>query len=204
MRATRDCRASGSRGPLRSIAHGVCETPLATTSPLDLASRWVSGGLPSGRRSGCAGTMEAVAATHVHEPVLVPELLVRSLGESLDFWCRLCGFTVLYDRPDEGFAYISRGMAHVMLEQEGLGRNWVTAPLDRPLGRGVNLQVSVPTVKPLVEALRRADWPVFMEPETKWYRTGQTAAGVVQFLVQDPDGYLIRFQSSVGRRAADR
>ncbi|MEQ4205477.1 VOC family protein [Actinopolymorpha sp. B9G3] len=140
-----------------------------------------------------------MAATHaVRDPVLVPELLVRSLGESLDFWCRLCGFAVLYDRPDEGFAYIARGMAHVMLEQEGVGRNWVTAPLDRPLGRGVNFQVYVPSIEPLVEALREADWPLFMEPEAKWYRTGQSEAGVVQFLVQDPDGYLIRFQSSAG------
>lgn len=40
-----------------------------------------------------------------------------------------------------------------------------------------------------------------MEPETKWYRVSDTEeAGVRQFLVTDPDGYLIRFQSSIGRR----
>lgn len=145
--------------------------------------------------------MELMTTTN-GAPGLVPELLVDSLEDSMDFWCRLCGFEVSYDRPEEGFAYITRGTAHVMLEQAGVGRNWVPAALERPLGRGVNFQISVVSIDPLVDALRAADWPLFMEPETKWYRTGATEADVVQFLVQDPDGYLIRFQSSVGRRAA--
>lgn len=119
-------------------------------------------------------------------PGLVPELLVESLGESVDFWCRLCGFEVLYDRPDEGFAYITRGAAHVMIEQAGVGRNWMPGALERPLGRGVNFQISVDSIDPIVSALRAAAWPLFMEPETKWYRMGEVEAGVVQFLAQDP------------------
>lgn len=43
---------------------------------------------------------------------------------------------------------------------------------------------------------------LFMQPETKWYGVGTEQAGVDQFLVQDPDGYLVRFQSSAGRRPA--
>lgn len=40
-----------------------------------------------------------------------------------------------------------------------------------------------------------------MEPETKWYCIDErTEAGVQQFLVTDPDGYLIRFQASIGHR----
>lgn len=131
-------------------------------------------------------------------PDLVPEILVNALDESLDFWCRLCGFEVLYDRPEEGFAYITSGTAHVMIEQAGIGRNWIPAALERPLGRGVNFQISVESIHLLVNALRAEGWALYMEPETKWYRTGTTEAGVTQFLVQDPDGYLIRFQSSLG------
>lgn len=136
-------------------------------------------------------------------PDLVPELLVTSLEESLDFWCRLCGFDVLYERPDEGFAYVTSGTAHIMLEQTGVGRNWMPAALEPPLGRGINFQVSVASIDPLVCALRGASRTLFMEPETKWNRTGATETGVVQFLVQDPDGYLIRFQASLGRRPVD-
>ena len=57
------------------------------------------------------------------DPALVPELLVESVAASVDFWCRLCRFEVLYDRPEEGFAYIAQGSAHLMLEQIGVGRN---------------------------------------------------------------------------------
>ena len=37
-----------------------------------------------------------------------------------------------------------------------------------------------------------------MPAETKWYQTGSSQAGVAQFLVQDPDGYLVRFSSRLG------
>ena len=136
-------------------------------------------------------------------PGLVPELLITSVEESLDFWCRLCGFEVLYDRPKEGFAYLASGTAHIMLEKVGLGRNWIPAALELPLGRGINFQITVPSIEPIVAALREASWNLFMEPETKWYRTGAIEAGVGQFLVQNPDGYLIRFQASLGRRPVE-
>jgi catechol 2,3-dioxygenase-like lactoylglutathione lyase family enzyme len=140
------------------------------------------------------------AATSVPDPGLVPELLITDLDKSLDFWCRLCGFAVLYHRIQEGFAYVASGTAHLMLEQAGMGRNWITGPLERPLGRGINFQVSVPSIEPLLNALKEEGWPLFLAPETRWYKTGEHETGVVQFLVADPDGYLVRFQASLGRR----
>ena len=74
--------------------------------------------------------------------------------------------------------------------------------MEPPLGRGVNLQISVPAVEPVLTALSRAGRSLFMAPETRWYRIGDQEAGVEQFLVADPDGYLLRFQSSLGRRRA--
>ena len=131
-------------------------------------------------------------------PGLVPELLITDLASSLRFWVTLCGFEVLYDRPEEGFAYLRSGTAHIMLDQIGLGRDWVSGPLESPLGRGVNFQVTVPAIAPLVERLSSSGWPLFLAPETRWYQTGDTSAGVSQFLVQDPDGYLVRFASPLG------
>ncbi|SME99630.1 MULTISPECIES: VOC family protein [Kocuria] len=88
-----------------------------------------------------------------------------------------------------------------MLEERGVGRNWLTGELIQPLGRETNFQISVPEIEPIVDSLGHAGVALFMEPETKWYRvSGTEEAGVRQFLVTDPDGYLIRFQSSIGRR----
>ena len=138
------------------------------------------------------------------DPALVPELLVRDVDASIEFWCALCGFEIRYQRPEEGFAYIVRETAHVMLEQAGIGRNWLTGPLEAPHGRGVNFQVTVADIEPILSALRAAGVSLFMQPETKWYRVDDQEVGVRQFLVTDPDGYLIRFHSSVGQRAANR
>ncbi|MFF3573035.1 bleomycin resistance protein [Nocardia jiangxiensis] len=129
------------------------------------------------------------------EPALVPELLVTDTSRSIAFWCGLCEFEINYQRVEEGFAYLSRGTAHIMLEQRGFGRNWITAPLDRPFVRGINFQITVPDLAPILFSLRRANYPLFMSPETKWYRIGDDEqVRVQQFLVADPDGYLIRFQ----------
>ncbi len=139
------------------------------------------------------------------EPDLVPELLVSDIRASIDFWCGLCGFTTAYERPHERFAYITQGSAHLMLEERGVGRNWLTADLHRQFGRGINLQIGVRDPEAVLEALRGAAWPLFMAPEVKWYRVNDgEEVGVRQFLVTDPDEYLVRFQSSMGRRAAAR
>lgn len=138
------------------------------------------------------------------EPSLVPELLVADLDQSMEFWCNLCRFDVAYSRAEERFAYITLGAAHLMLEQTGVGRNWITGPLEQPLGRGVNFQITVPDSESLAKVLGQAGVELFMQPETKWYGVGEEEAGVHQFLVQDPDGYLVRFQSSLGRRPTAR
>lgn len=130
-------------------------------------------------------------------PALVPELLVRDLAASLDFWCGLLGFAVVFDRPDDGFACIERDGARVMLDRLGSTRDWVAAPLEPPFGRGMNLEVAVASVAPLLAALERAGRPLFLPPEEKAYRVGAREVRVRQFIVQDPDGYLLRFSERI-------
>jgi catechol 2,3-dioxygenase-like lactoylglutathione lyase family enzyme len=126
-------------------------------------------------------------------PALVPELGVSDLDASLRFWRDLCGFAVLYDRPEDGFACIERDGARIMLDRLGSTRDWVAAPLEYPLGRGMNLEIAVASVQPLLDACTAAGWPLFLPPEVKSYRVGAGAVRVRQFIVQDPDGYLVRF-----------
>jgi catechol 2,3-dioxygenase-like lactoylglutathione lyase family enzyme len=139
-------------------------------------------------------------------PRLVPELLVTDTPTSLRFWRDILGFRILYDRPEQGFAAIERGGVEFMLEQHGAGPEervniWDTGPLERPFGRGINFEINVDDIGVLLEALKAADWPIFFGPEERWYRAGHQETGVRQFLVQDPDGYLLRLSQSLGQRA---
>jgi catechol 2,3-dioxygenase-like lactoylglutathione lyase family enzyme len=132
---------------------------------------------------------------------LVPEMLVASLDRALGFYVGLCGFALRHARPEDGFAYLELGQAQIMLEEIGEGA-WQTGPLDPPLGRGVNLQIEVEDLGPLEARLSDADWPLFLAPETAWYRDGAIEHGQRQLLVQDPDGYLLRFVQPLGERPA--
>jgi catechol 2,3-dioxygenase-like lactoylglutathione lyase family enzyme len=139
-------------------------------------------------------------------PRLVPELLVTDTQESLRFWQDILGFRILYDRPEDGFAAIERDGVEFMLERHGSGpaervNIWDTGPLERPFGRGINFEINVDDVGVLLDALKAAHWPIFFGPEERWYRAGQRETGVRQFLVQDPDGYLLRLSQSLGQRA---
>jgi len=131
---------------------------------------------------------------------LVPELNVADLARSLAFWVGLCGFRVAYGRAEEGFAYLERGPLQVMLETIAPD-SWITAPLEPPLGRGLNLQMEVAALAPLELALAAAGWPLFRPPEERWYRVGDREHGQRQLLVQDPDGYLLRFCEVLGEWA---
>jgi catechol 2,3-dioxygenase-like lactoylglutathione lyase family enzyme len=134
---------------------------------------------------------------------LVPELSVSSFEKSLDFYTRILGFSVAYDRPEEGFAFLVLGEAQLMIDQIGDGRTWQTAALDYPLGRGVNFEIEVDSIDPLLTRLSENNVPLFMQPEEKWYRVGDQESGNRQFLVQDPDGYLLRFTEDLGQRPLD-
>ena len=134
------------------------------------------------------------------EPGLVPELSVTDYEASRHFWRNLVGFSLRYERPEEGFGYLVLGNAHLMLDQINQGRTWATGSLERPLGRGINFEVQVENLDTVLQRIMSAGWPIFVEPEEKWYRAGDIEIGVRQFLVQDPDGYLLRLQQEIGER----
>jgi hypothetical protein len=64
------------------------------------------------------------------------------------------------------------GNIRIMLDSIGVGRDWVTARMEYPFGRGINLQMEVPSIEPLLSALRQSGSAPFLGPEEKWYRCG--------------------------------
>lgn len=157
----------------------------------------MTGALSQAERNGASGSGEA--PQRGFNP-LVPELDVSDLRVSLEFWCNLLGFRVVYDRPAAGFAFCEREGAQVMLCQ--INGEWLTGPLERPFGRGINFQVAVEDVDMLLGYLKKAQWPLFRDVKETWYRVGGEERGSREFLVLDPDGYLVRLSQSLGSRAA--
>jgi catechol 2,3-dioxygenase-like lactoylglutathione lyase family enzyme len=130
---------------------------------------------------------------------LAPELLVSDIAASIAFWRDRLGFAIAYQRPEQGFAYLERPEgAQIMLCQRS--GSWETAPLDRPYGRGVMLQVYVASIEPVQHSLEAAGWSLYAGPRDVWREVGDRKAGQREIFVQDPDGYLIMVAHDLGER----
>ena len=140
----------------------------------------------------------------VKEPywnALVPELTVEQIEVSLRFYTT-AGFSVRFRRADPPFAYLELGQAQLMLEQQH-ERGWNVTPLDHPLGRGVNFQIEVPDAGAVRSALVATGITLYREVKDTWYSVAPNEQkGQREFLVQDPDGYLLRFAQHLGSRGA--
>ncbi|WP_435956089.1 bleomycin resistance protein [Dryocola sp. BD626] len=123
---------------------------------------------------------------------MVPELTVYDFSASIRFYVEMLGFEIMIRRNDPEFAYISLGEAQLMLEQyhpEG----WITGDLINPLGRGVNFQIEVDDITTLYSSLKANNVLMFRTMRDNEYNIGNTLSCQREFLVQDPDGYLLRF-----------
>jgi catechol 2,3-dioxygenase-like lactoylglutathione lyase family enzyme len=127
-------------------------------------------------------------------PKLVPELDVADLDRARRFYTEVCGFRVDYERPEEGFVYLERAGAEIMLQTaDGPGRRFRTALLEHPFGRGVNLQIEVADAGGLHAAMVEAGVEPLVGLERRRYRVRGEAVTAEQFVVADEDGYLLRF-----------
>lgn len=143
-----------------------------------------------------------MAERDINFNALVPELMCRDVAASLAFYRDVLGFVRLYGRNDPPFAYLEREGSQIMLDQTEPD-GWLTAALEPPFGRGINLQIEVSDLTPLLDALSAIDQPLFRQPEEVWYAGAGRSYGQRQFLVQDPDGYLLRFCQDLGERLLD-
>ena len=137
---------------------------------------------------------------------LTPELYCTDIEKSLVFYTEILGFSIQYQRVEDGFAMLERQGSRIMLDQmresgTPIGRTWIAAPLERPFGRGINLQIVTDKVDDLYATAKNAGATIFLAMEEKWYRKDDLEVGNRQFIVLDPDGYMLRFFQDLGERA---
>jgi catechol 2,3-dioxygenase-like lactoylglutathione lyase family enzyme len=134
-------------------------------------------------------------------PSLVPELYCRDVEATRAFYVGALGFEVRNERADEGFLHLELGKSEMMFEQVSADhRQWLLAPLEYPFGRGISFEITVEDVMVLHERALSSGRALFLPLEEKWYRIASGHVGVRQFIVPDPDGYLLRFAQEIGHR----
>lgn len=130
---------------------------------------------------------------------MVPELMVSDFNVSFDFYTRLLGFSVRIQRAEPDFVYLEQGQVQLMLEQVTESA-WSTGELTAPFGRGINFQIELVDIEPLLTRLKSNKIALYRDAKETWYDIGDKLSGEREFLVQDPDGYLLRFTQHLGEK----
>lgn len=120
------------------------------------------------------------------------ELLVNDVEKSKTFYLDILRFQNMYERHE--FIYMDYHGAQIMLDQRS--GNWETGDMQYPFGRGINLQIETPELDALLQRVKDANWPLYEDVEEKRRDLGGKQCYSREFLVQDPDGYLLRFSQS--------
>ena len=74
------------------------------------------------------------------------------------------------------------------------------SPLSYPFGNGINFQLEVENLDEIYISFKNSDYKITFDIEENWYRQDSKLLGNKEFLIQDPDGYLLRFSEDLGEK----
>lgn len=129
----------------------------------------------------------------------IPELSVISLENSLKFY-KTAGFEVKYNRPENKFTFISLNNIQFMLQELSDNDKWNVGELKYPFGNGINFQLEVEDIDKIYNNFKNNNYAIAFDIEENWYRQNDKILGNKEFLIQDPDGYLLRFMQDLGEK----
>ena len=122
---------------------------------------------------------------------MIPELSVFDIEQTKRFYNDL-GFKIEYERPEEKFVFMSFQDSQFMFEQiHDNGRN--IGELIYPLGRGINFSIAVDDIEGLYKLVKTLNLEIYRELNRSIYKVNGTEETQTEFLIQDPNGYLLRF-----------
>ena len=122
---------------------------------------------------------------------IIPELTVEDIERTKDFYIGILNFKIEYERPEDKFVFLSLENIQMMFEQ--MNGHWSVGVLEHPYGRGINFEMTVSDVDAVYQRILDSGIKPFREIRTSHYRTDDEDIVQKEFLVQDPDGYLLRF-----------
>jgi catechol 2,3-dioxygenase-like lactoylglutathione lyase family enzyme len=123
---------------------------------------------------------------------LIPELSVSNIHVSKKFYIEILNFKLEYERPEDKFAFLSYNGSQIMIEE--VNNNWSVGKLNYPFGRGINFQIETNEIEKISERLKSNSIKIYKDIFKSEYTAGDEIFIEQELLVQDPDGYLLRFQ----------
>ena len=123
---------------------------------------------------------------------LIPELSVSNIENSKQFYLSL-GFSVLYERVEDKFCFLALDGCQLMIEE--INDNWNTGKLEYPYGRGMNISMEVKDIDSIYYKVKEKAYPIFQDMQVDKYQVDDKVYFDKEFLIQDVDGYLLRFVS---------
>lgn len=121
---------------------------------------------------------------------LIPELSVSNIDNSREFYLSL-GFKVIYERKEDRFLFLTLDDNQIMLEE--VNDNWSVGKLSYPYGNGINISMMIKDIDTLYDNIKKKDIKLFRDLKVDKYRVDDRVDEDKEFLIQDPDGYLLRF-----------
>lgn len=121
---------------------------------------------------------------------LIPELSVSDIEKSREFYLSL-GFQVVYERREDKFCFLELDGNQLMIEE--VNDHWNTAALEYPYGRGVNFSMEISDLDKMYRNVKENNYPIFRDMKVDEYRVDDKIYRDREFLIQDLDGYLLRF-----------
>ena len=122
---------------------------------------------------------------------MIPELSVFDIEQTKRFYNDL-GFKIEYERPEEKFVFMSFQDSQFMFEQIH-DNGWNISELIYPLGRGINFSIAVDDIEGLYKLVKTLNLEIYRELNRSIYQVNGTEETQTEFLIQDPNGYLLRF-----------
>ena len=122
---------------------------------------------------------------------MIPELSVFDIEQTKRFYNDL-GFKIEYERPEEKFVFMSFQDSQFMFEQIH-DDGWNTGKLSYPLGRGINFSIAVEDVEVIYKLVKTLNFEIYRELTRNQYQVNGAEETQIEFLIQDPNGYLLRF-----------
>lgn len=123
---------------------------------------------------------------------LIPELSVSNIENSKQFYLSL-GFSILYERVENKFCFLELDGCQLMIEE--INDNWNTGKLEYPYGRGMNISMEVKDIDSIYYKVKEKAYPIFRDMQVDKYQVDDKVYFDKEFLIQDVDGYLLRFVS---------